>query len=95
MEKVSESSLESEAYKENKILSEMFKELEKADRKYTDDKMSPEEIKSSFMTLKCECTELEREVERIKKRPKAMEKEAVQTLAMAYKFLRDVIYADI
>lgn len=76
------------------ILSAMFAEVQRADKKYVDDKMSPKEIKASFMTLKCEVIELEREVERIKKRPDLMKKEAIQVMAMAYKFLRDVCYAD-
>lgn len=93
MERTPESKVKEEQ-KLQKIFALMFQELEKADAKYVDDKMSPEEIKTSFLTLKCEVTELEREVERIHKRPKAMQKEAVQCLAMSYKFLRDVIFAD-
>ena len=76
------------------ILELMTAELHHADTKYADDRMSPEEVSASYLTLLCEVTELEREVARIKKRPHAMHKEAVQCLAMSYKFLTDVIFAE-
>lgn len=65
-------------------------ELAHADAKYHHDPMSPAEIKCSFLTIKAELTELEREVERIGRRPHLLQKEAVQVAAMAIKFLRDV-----
>jgi hypothetical protein len=82
------------ADKHLKILDLMTAELHHADTKYADDRMSPEEISASYLTLLCEVTELEREVARIKKRMQAMHKEAVQCLAMTFKFLRDVVFAD-
>ncbi len=79
--------------REQEILSKMFAELAKADTKYIDDKMSLEEMKCSFLTLKCEVTELEREIERKTIRLTHLQKEAIQSLAMAYKFCRDVAFA--
>lgn len=79
---------------EQNILAKMFTELAKADTKYVEDKMSPEEIKCSLLTLKCEVLELEREVERKTLRLSHLQKEAIQSLAMAYKFCRDVAFAD-
>lgn len=76
------------------ILAKMFTELAKADTKYVEDKMCPEEIKCSLLTLKCEVLELEREVERKTLRLSHLQKEAIQSLAMAYKFCRDVAFAD-
>lgn len=75
----------------NRIIYLMNAELELADRKYADDRMSPEEIKSSLDTVKCELAELEREVNRTVIRDKALLKESIQVLAMAYKFVRDVV----
>jgi len=74
------------------ILRLIFAELEHADTKYHGDRMSPDELRCSFLTLQCEVKELEREIERKKKRPLAMQKEAIQTAAMAYKFCRDVAF---
>ncbi len=76
------------------IIELMLAEVGRADIKYHDDRMSPDEIKASLLTLKCEVFELEREVERVKKRPDLMKKEAIQVMAMAYKFLRDVVYSE-
>lgn len=79
---------------DNVILKELFIELNKADKKYPHDRMSPCELKTSLLTLKCEVTELEREVERVQKRPEALKKEAIQALAMSYKFLRDALQVE-
>ena len=79
---------------EQMILEMMFKELVKADTKYVNDRMSPEEIKCSLLTLKCEVMELEREVERKNIRMEHLRKEAIQSLAMPYKFCCDVAFAD-
>lgn len=78
-----------------KILKAMFDELEHADTKYHDDKMSREEIKASYQTIRCELQELKREISRKKKRPDLMRKEAIQVLAMAFKFNRDVIFCNL
>jgi hypothetical protein len=78
------------APKDNIIMAMMFNELRKADQKYHDDKMSKKEIKASFQSIKCEMQELKREISRKTNRPDLMKKEAVQVLAMAFKFMRDV-----
>ena len=83
-----------DAQKENNIIKLMLLEVDRADKKYEDDKMSPEEMDASILTLECELFELKREIARKKKRPDLMRKEAVQVMAMAFKFLRDVCYAD-
>jgi hypothetical protein len=72
------------------ILGDVAAELEHADKKYPHDRMV--ERKVGLLTIKCELTELEREVERSNEllRPKDMRKEAVQVAAMAVKFLRDI-----
>jgi len=75
----------------NRIINLMMRELELADKKYADDRMSPEEMKASLDTVKCELAELEREVNRTVIRDKALQKESIQVLAMAYKFVRDVV----
>lgn len=77
-----------------RIITLMLDEVKKADAKYPNDKMSLKEIKSSFLTLKCEVGELEREVSRITKRPELIKKEAIQCMAMAFKFLRDVCFIE-
>ena len=77
-----------EKYKQ--ILELLFVELEKADDKYPHDKMSIKEMKTSFLTLNCEVLELNREIERLNRRPRMLHKEAIQVLAMAFKFVRDV-----
>lgn len=74
------------------IIEQMFEELRKADAKYHHDRMSVEEIESSLLTLECELMELKREVKRKKKRSDLLAKEAIQVLAMAFKFNRDVVY---
>jgi hypothetical protein len=73
-----------------KIYTLMMHEISKADKKYANDRMSLEEMKASFLTIKSELTELERETVRVVKRPDLMHKEAIQVMAMAYKFIRDV-----
>lgn len=72
-----------------KILKDILEELKRADDKHSDDPMSPEELKASWGTIRCELYELKREVDRVNKRPADMRKEAVQLGAMAVKFLRD------
>lgn len=70
------------------ILTDVFKELAKADEKYRHDPMVSAEI--GLATIKCEIAELEREVIRPQRHEDWMRKEAVQVAAMAIKFLRDV-----
>jgi hypothetical protein len=77
-----------------KILQLMFDELEHADKKYPHDRMSKKELKCSLATVKCEFEELKRETKRKKKRPELMAKEAIQLLAMSFKFNRDVIFGE-
>lgn len=76
------------------ILTRMLDELEHADNKYPDDRMSPKELKCSLATVKCEFEELKRETKRKTKRPVLMEKEAIQLLTMSFKFNRDVVFAE-
>jgi hypothetical protein len=78
--------------KSAKIIKLMFDELEKADKKYPHDKMSRKELKCSLATVKCEFEELKRETKRKKRDMNLMQKEAIQLLAMAFKFNRDVIF---
>jgi hypothetical protein len=75
------------------ILRLMFDELEKADKKYDHDKMSMKELKCSLATVKCEFEELKRETKRKRRNMAYMEHEAIQLLAMSFKFNRDVIFA--
>lgn len=76
--------------KQFNIMIDVLLELRKADAKYPDDPMSIEELQKSFLTIKSELVELEREVNRVLKDKAKMRKEAVQVAAMAIKFLRDV-----
>lgn len=73
------------------IFDEILEELKRADGKYEDDPMSMEELKKSFLTIKSELVELEREVERKNLCLPKMKKEAIQVAAMAIKFIRDVV----
>lgn len=81
--------------KQQDIFADIEDELFRADSKYLHDPMSPEEIRSSFLTIKAELAELEREVERVKRRPHLLQKEATQVAAMAVKFIRDVCLAEV
>jgi len=72
------------------ICKEILDELARADAKHPP--MS--EPREGFLTLKCEVTELEREVFRVNVSPKDMRREAVQVGAMAIKFLRDCCGGD-
>ena len=74
------------------IIEKMFLELERADKKHADDPMSRWDMDASFNTLKCEVFELERELSRKRPDIQKIEKEAIQVMAMAHKFLRDVVY---
>lgn len=49
-----------------------------------------EEAEVGLGTIECEFVELKREVARKIPRPIAMRKEAVQVMAMGYKFVRDI-----
>jgi hypothetical protein len=68
------------------IFEAIQKELKKADTKYG---RMPERIEA-IHTLKCEVSELDREVHRKNFNPDEMKNEAVQVGAMAVKFLRDI-----
>ena len=72
------------------IIGDVLMELDRADAKYTDDRMVEPIV--GLTTIKCELLELERECLRHPelRRPKDMRKEAVQVAAMAIKFLLDI-----
>lgn len=76
------------------IIDKMVAELNRADKKYAHDTMSPKEIEASFLTLKCEVMELEREISRKNRNVLYLQKEAIQVLAMAMKFCRDVAFSE-
>lgn len=68
-----------------KIFAEILDELDRADAKHP----PMAEKVEGFYTLKCEVTELEREIHRKNFDGEAARKEAVQVGAMAIKLLRD------
>lgn len=73
------------------IIDDILAELQRADIKHANDPMT--HMRVGFKTLECEVKELEREVERSTysvPRPDLMRNEAVQTGAMAIKFIRDI-----
>lgn len=72
----------------NQIIQDIIEELGRADAKYAHDPMSHKKL--GLATLKCEVMELEREVERPVEHLEWMRKEAVQSAAMAIKFIRDI-----
>lgn len=73
---------------EKTIFEEILAELDRADAKYPHDPMTHPKV--GLLTIKCEVTELEREVERPVIHPAWMKKECIQSAAMCVKFLRDI-----
>ena len=69
---------------------DILAELARADAKHP----PMAEPREGFLTLKCEVTELEREVFRVNVSPEDVRREAIQCAAMCLKFLRDCCGGD-